>query len=217
MTIKASKPSKAKTRRRKAEPGAYHHGNLRAALLETAGEIIRVTGLHGLSLRDVARNAGVSNMAPYRHFDSKAALVAALAEEGFHDLTAAIKSAKANAGAAPQAQLQAAGVAYVIFAAKHPAEFRLMFGPREQYGDAPQVKEASRRSYQELYDCIAACQAEGLLNRDANPEAIGQTAWALVHGLATLIVDGAINVKTNKAVEAVVVQSQELLFKGISV
>ena len=216
MTSKATKRGKATTRAAKAETSAYHHGNLRAELLQTAGEIVRNTGVHGLSLRDVARNAGVSNMAPYRHFDSKAALVAALAEEGFHGLTAAIKLAKAEAGASPQAQFQAAGVAYVIFAAKHPAEFRLMFGPPEHFGDAPQVKEASQHAYKQLYDCIADCLTQGFLKKDAAPEAIGQTSWALVHGLATLIVDGAISAKTNKAVEAVVVQSQALLFKGIS-
>src|SRR5689334_19621575 len=101
---------------------SYHHGDLHSALLLTAGKMLEKEGLEALTLREVARRAGVSHSAPYRHFAEREALLAALAAEGFERLGAAQRKA-AEAGG-----LRAMGEAYVAFALENPQRFRLMFG-----------------------------------------------------------------------------------------
>ena len=101
---------------------SYHHGDLEAALIRSAGKILEKEGLDALSLREVARQAGVSHNAPYRHFAEREALLAALAAKGFEMLAQAQQAAAAKGG------LRAMGEAYVLFALEHPQRFRLMFG-----------------------------------------------------------------------------------------
>ena len=107
----------------------YHHGQLRAALLAASRSILAESGARGLSLREAARRAGVSTAAPYRHFKDKTSLLAALAHAAFVRLDAELTAvAERFADAPPLERVQQLGVAYVGFAARHPAEFRLMFG-----------------------------------------------------------------------------------------
>jgi AcrR family transcriptional regulator len=157
--------------RRKA---AYHHGDLRPALLRAAEDVMAKQGLDALKLRDVARRAGVSHNAPYRHFKDRDALLAALAEDGFRALGRALEGKSGN-------QM---GEAYVRFGLAHPARFRLMFGGRLQLSEHPGLREASRHAYDALLQAVRARQDL------PDPELAAAAAWSLVHGLANLLLDG---------------------------
>ncbi len=168
--------SVATSRAREDRP-AYHHGDLRRALLDAAATLLAEHGAEGVSLREAARRAGVSHNAPYRHFPTREALLAALAEEGFARLAALLESA---APAAKETRLAAVGRAYLAFAAASPALFLLMFGPGLRKQAHPDLAAAARRAM----DALRAAMPPD----SARHHTIG--AWALVHGLAHLIVDG---------------------------
>jgi AcrR family transcriptional regulator len=159
------------SRSRKA---AYHHGDLRPALLRAAAKVLEKQGLEALTLRDVARRAGVSHNAPYRHFADRDALLAALAEEGFRALEKALEGKAGN----PM------GEAYVRFALAHRARFRLMFGANLPLRDHPGLRAASGRAYDAL---LQAMRARPDL---PDPELAAAAVWSLVHGLANLLLDG---------------------------
>ncbi|MBA1146823.1 TetR/AcrR family transcriptional regulator [Ectothiorhodospiraceae bacterium WFHF3C12] len=166
----------------------YHHGDLRRALLSAAGALLEEGGAAALSLREAARRSGVSRTAPYRHFPDKEALLAALAAEGFRQLSASWRRAEADGGDA-DARLQAVAADYVAFAREHPARFRLMFGDFIQDKDAyPELQQAARESYRLLQSAVA----ERLSQPDSegcnvNLGAIG--SWVMVHGMANLLID----------------------------
>jgi len=159
------------------ERPAYHHGDLRRALLDAAGELLAGHGAGGVSLREAARRAGVSHNAPYRHFPTREALLAALAEDGFARLAARLEAARPSTG---EPRLAAAGRAYLAFAQAEPALFLLMFGPTLRKAAHPGLAAAARRAMDALRAAMPA--------PSARHQTIG--AWALVHGLAHLIVDG---------------------------
>jgi len=144
----------------------YHHGDLRKAVLQEASHILEKEGLAALSLREVARRAGVSHNAPYRHFRDRESLLAALVEEGFQMF--ADELAKR-----PRREM---GEAYVEFALAHPQRFRLMFG------GTVKLPQRDRRAYDALLESFSD------LGEDAQYAAAA--AWALVHGLAHLLLDG---------------------------
>lgn len=149
----------------------YHHGDLRAALLRASAQVMEMEGISGLSLRDVARRAGVSHNAPYRHFPDRDALLAALAAEGFELLGEAMGG---HAG-------REMGEAYVTFALGHPQRFRLMFGGLLDFEKYPELRTAADGAYQLLV----------LAFKDLpRPELVAAGAWALVHGLSHLLLDG---------------------------
>jgi AcrR family transcriptional regulator len=159
----------------------YHHGDLEAALLRAAGNILENDGLDALSLRAVARRAGVSHNAPYRHFTEREALLAALAREGFEQLGAAQRKAAETGG------LRAMGEAYVLFALEHPQRFRLMFGGRISIARHKQLREVATQAFAGLSGALAARLPEAQGARDASV-----AAWALVHGLALLLMGSRI-------------------------
>ena len=155
----------------------YHHGDLRAALLDAADTLLDQGGDGAVSLREAARMAGVSPTAAYRHFADKDALLAALSLRGFEAFGAAMQAAIARGDAAPYV---ARGRAYVRFALARPGRFRLMFGPLLARSAAhPALNAASRASF----DALRATTGD----RDA-----ALRGWAMVHGLAHLLLDGAI-------------------------
>ncbi len=181
---------KARARRSIAKrAGAFHHGDLRRALLEGAMRLLEREGPLGVGLRAAARLAGVSQTAPYRHFADKDTMLAALAEEGYHELAERMATA-ARTHANPREALLALGETYVALAAERPNLFRLMFGPaiaaKERF---PAVREAGLHAYQVLLDAIAAAQRAGML-REGDPAPLALAHWSLVHGVASLIVDG---------------------------
>jgi AcrR family transcriptional regulator len=166
---------------------SYHHGDLRDALVRAARTILEKEGLAALSLRGVARAAGVSPAAPYHHFPDKQALLDAVAAQGFDALTAAMDTRMAKE-TDPHARLDASGIGYVAFAVENPALFRLMFGgaERELSANAPLI-EARDRAYGVLQAAVAKTSSDGA----ANP-LVCLRLWALVHGIATLILEGCV-------------------------
>ena len=180
----------------------YHHGDLRRTLLEAARQLAIEQGIDSFTLREVARRAGVSHAAPYHHFADKAALVEALTAETYIRLTEALRrSARKTKGTALD-RLMAIGVAYVEFAIGHPAEFRLLprFGvcddpgmerPENARTESP-VEQAANDAFTLLIETIREGQESKVLGGQ-RVEPLALTAWAAVHGLATLILDGLIN------------------------
>lgn len=169
----------------------YHHGDLRRGLIDAALELVQQEGVGTLSLREVARRAGVSHAAPYRHFPSKEALLAAVAEEGFLDFGKALEAAAAGAGSSLQA-LQAIGVAYVEFALSQPAHFRVMFGAGSSAAcDYPELAAASEGAYSVLVRTMQQNIDAGEV-QDAPAAQLALVAWATVHGLAALLLDGMV-------------------------
>jgi AcrR family transcriptional regulator len=161
---------------------AYHHGDLRAALLIAAGEILEKEGVEALALREVARKAGVSHSAPYRHFPEREALLAALAAEGFAMLEEAQRDAAAAGG------LRAMGEAYVRFALDHPHRFRLMFSGLVPIGKHPALREVATKTSERLSGALALRIPGAPGARDASI-----AAWAMVHGLAQLLLEDRIS------------------------
>src|SRR5882724_331118 len=108
---------------------SYHHGNLRAALIETGLELIAEQGVRALTLRELGKRARVSRMAAYRHFRDRAELLGAVQNAGFEQFADALERARLTAGDGFTARMQALSLAYVRFAREHPAYFEVMFGP----------------------------------------------------------------------------------------
>lgn len=166
----------------------YHHGDLRSALLQAAHDILAEHGVPGLTLREVARRAGVSPMAPYRHFMDKDALLAAVAEEGFRKLEQRLRD---TPHADPMGDLIAQGAAYVRFACDEPALYRLMFGPfLRRFEDHPGLKAAMSAARATFTGAIAAALPE--IDEPARHDVV-LAAWSLSHGLASLLVDGRLS------------------------
>jgi AcrR family transcriptional regulator len=178
------------TRRRSARPSARPSVEvpvaLRQRILDTAEALLEADGLAALSLREVARRAGVTHQAPYHHFADRESILAELVTQGFDDLGRRL--ARANDLAATSGKRQAllqSGEAYVGYAIEHPGVFRIMFS--REVCDAsrfPAVLDASRRAHQELLRLVT------LLHGDAQNVALISTYWSVVHGLAGLIIDG---------------------------
>ncbi len=172
----------------------YHHGDLREALLQAATEMLVETGPKGLSLREAARRAGVSTGAPYRHFKDKDALLVALAARGFDALHEALQEVQAACAESDALErVQRLGVAYVEFAADQPALFRLMFGELAPKTEGqPELLAASKAAGAHLPAAILAVQQERALG-DLDVEDATLMAWAVVHGVAALHLDGHLN------------------------
>jgi len=158
----------------------YHHGNLSEALLRATAEVIAEVGPSQMSLREVARRTGVSNAAPAHHFGDKSGLLTALAAEGFQLLAATLGEARERTGSFVEI-----GAAYVGFAVSHRAHFEVMFRPDLYDAQAPEIVAGNRAAAQHLYGPAAEHLDAGEESRDA-----GVAAWSLVHGLATLIING---------------------------
>jgi len=175
-----------------AKKQTYHHGDLRQALLNAALEILKTKDAKSISLREVARQAGVSHTAPYRHFADKAALLAAVAEEGFAEFGLYLQTAVDQANAAPVESLQATGEAYVRYALDHPTHFRIMFShfPPNEPKDTT-LSTVSQGTFQILVDVITAGQTAGRF-RAGDPTLLALSRWSTVHGLAMLLLDGMI-------------------------
>src|ERR1700719_239085 len=169
----------------------YHHGDLRAACVSAALELLEEGGATALSLRAVARRAGVSPAAPYRHYADREALVSAVAAVGYRELAERLAAAL-PAPSTPE-QLASVAVAYVEFALDQPALFRMMFGePCDRDNDERVAATAAVSLY--LREIVARCFPQ------ADPEALAPAIWALVHGLAFLHLDGKLDAAAPSAV-----------------
>ena len=193
--------------------GSYHHGALREALLNASVDLLRTGGVEALSLRAVARAAGVSQTAPYRHFKDRRALVAGVAQEGFARLGAAIKRA-VQEGEPGLPALRRGLVAYIRFAQEHPAEYRVMFGPElARRDDLPEFDEAALSVFDLLRDAIARLQQGGVLG-EGDPGLMSITVWATLHGLAMLALDGQTAV-TSRSLDELADAAAGLLLAGM--
>lgn len=192
----------------------YHHGNLRTALLEGALEVLATEGPHALSLRELARREGVSPAAPYRHFPDKEALLAAIAEQGFVDLTERMRRAR-DAESDPVGRFLALGLAYTEFAREQTAHYQVMFGPLVPDRSAhPTLEAAAAATYDLLRDAIVEGQRAGVL-RTEEPETFAIAAWATVHGLASLLVDGQLADPGGEALDRRIGAVLAALFVGL--
>ena len=180
-------PKPAAEKKTVAKP--YHHGNLKNALIRAGIEILSTEGARGLSLRKVARRAGVSHAAPYAHYADKQALIAAISTEGYRRLYDAVAGAARRHAGDPLRQLVESAWAYVRFALDEPDHFRItLSGLVEKEKDYPAFVEIAQKSFGAVVDVIAGCQAAGVLD-PGPPELMAATVWAQVHGLALLLLE----------------------------
>jgi AcrR family transcriptional regulator len=177
----------ARPRRKRA--GQYHHGDLRRALVAEALRTIQTQGVERLTLRAVGEKLGVSRTALYRHFSDKQALLAAVGREGFRMLRLALVDAWEQHGRG-RAGFEAMGTAYVGFAAAHPSHYRVMFGGfLESCEKDAEFNAEATGAFQALVDALVAQQRAGVVRGD---DALTQArfVWAVVHGIAMLVIDG---------------------------
>lgn len=169
---------------------AYHHGDLRAALIAAALAMLEAEGVQALSLRALARRAGVSAMAPYHHFASRAALIAAVAAAGFDRLHAEKLAALAAAGDDPIERLVAGTGGYVAFVVANPALYRLMASADlADHQGQPGLAKSAAAPRASLAALVAAARADGKLG-NADPASVALQLWGLAHGLGQLAIDG---------------------------
>ncbi|HTR76773.1 MAG TPA: TetR/AcrR family transcriptional regulator [Gemmatimonadaceae bacterium] len=198
-------------------PTPYHHGNLKQALVDAALEILYADGAAAMTLRAVARRAGVTQAAPYHHFADRDALLAVVAEVGFGQLLGALDQVRAAGSPNPRRTMQDLAVVYVRFAIDHPAHYRLMFGnalaEHEPYPALGQCVLELRRRISEV---VTLLQARGLARR-GEPDELALTVWSLAHGLAMLMIDGQMraNVAEPDDVEHLVREEIGLLLHGM--
>ncbi len=171
-----------------AEPkrSSYHHGSLRAELLEACVRLIETDGIGAVSLRRVAREAGVSPGAPYHHFADRAALLSAISARGFEQLTVGMCDALVDVSGF-RAKLVTIATAYVEFARRHKAYFQLMFRPElSQPEKHPDARAAGDAAFAVLSGVVAECGV-------ADPDGLAVSLWAFAHGLASLAIDGQLD------------------------
>ncbi|ALG12388.1 TetR/AcrR family transcriptional regulator [Kibdelosporangium phytohabitans] len=159
---------------------AYHHGDLRRAVLDAALEVIAADGPSAISLRDLARRAGVSHAAPAHHFKDKAGLLTAIAIEGNELLAESL----AEAIAEDRTRLIDLGVRYVRFAMRHPGHFAVMYRPDLYHRHAPELITARERTGKLLRGTVQ------LLTGDQSARLTQLAAWSAAHGFATLALAG---------------------------
>lgn len=171
----------------------YHHGDLKNALIKAGVEILAQEGLGGLSLRKVAKQAGVSHAAPYAHFADKQALIAAISTEGFKQLYARIDGIFDSHQNDPKNLLVETAWAYVQFAVNEPDRFKLMFSSvLEKEKDYPEFVDISRKNFSRIIEVISICQDAGIL-RPGAPELTAVSVWGAVHGLVMLVLEGQVS------------------------
>ena len=167
----------------------YHHGDLRRALLQEAIATIRAEGVAGLTLREIGARVGVSRTALYRHFADKAALLEAVATEGFRGFREQLLAAWEAAGHGT-AGLDAMGLAYVRFAVANPAHYRVMFGgfvePTDHHSE---LATEAAGALQALEGALGELQRDGLV-RSEDTVTMARFVWAVVHGVAMFAIDG---------------------------
>ncbi|MGY1606287.1 MULTISPECIES: TetR/AcrR family transcriptional regulator [unclassified Geodermatophilus] len=183
----------------------YHHGDLRAALLERAAHQLRTGTVADLSLRALARDLGVSHAAPNRHFPDRQAFLTALARSGWQRLDAALAAADPGAEAGLRPRLLALGRAYVHFATGEPALLELMFAGKAagESHDGPGLSGPDA--------LIADAQARGEVCA-GDPGALATALWAALHGVAALSVSGVLR---GADVDALLVQTVDALLDGL--
>ena len=167
-------------------PGSYHHGDLRLAILKAACDHLRRENAESLSLRALARGIGVSQTAPYRHFDSKNALFAGIATWGFQILGGQMQASLADQPS-PMESFLTLGRCYLNFSREHAEKYQLFFDSSlVEFGEYPRLQEASGVCFDHLLDVIRIGQQAGLFVEQEEEE-IAAIVWAGLHGIASLL------------------------------
>ncbi len=194
---------------------AYHHGDLRAALLDEAAAMIAEGGAASVTMRELGRRLGVSRAAPYRHFQDKGELLVAVAAAGFRRLNERLQSVDAGAPRASVERVRRLGEEYVRFALENPAHYRLMYG-REALArqDHAELREAGSALFEQLVEVIRAYQKSGGIKRE-DPRVLAYVAWSAVHGLASLLIDGQI--QSADDVEGLIEHTTKTVLDGMRV
>jgi AcrR family transcriptional regulator len=178
----------------------YHHGNLREALLAASVDTINQQGIQSLSLRKLAQLVGVSHTSCYHHFKDKDALLAAVAEQGFKQISEGLTAIMQNSETPLLDKLKLAVSNYVTFAVENATQYELMFGrglwQGENHDPFQRVAKDSFRQYVHLFEQF---QQQGILAPSENPLRISQLLWATLHGLAKLASDGIFSKKGDQA------------------
>ena len=176
----------------------YHHENLRETLLSAAIFLIGEVGPAAFTLREVARRAGVSHNAPYRHFRNREDLIAAVASEGFRELARAMHAAAEKQNNALD-RLKHAGLAYVGFALRKPEHFTVMFDVPRSEDLSLEAATAAKEAFSELSLLVRAVQADGrFAGIDSQQQAL--YAWSTVHGIAKLATAGRLPYRTKSGI-----------------
>lgn len=178
----------------------YHHGNLAQTLTEAAVQLIAEVGPSGFTLREVARRAGVSHNAPYRHFKDRDDLLAAVAAQGFDELAEEMTGAAAEESDSLK-RLKLSGLAYVSFALRHPEHFAVMFDGPVSITKNERCLEASNRAFSVLLEFVKDCQTAGTLPGGSTRDR-ALLAWSMVHGIAKLAVAERLPFKSTSRVLA---------------
>lgn len=195
---------------------AYHHGNLRAEILDAAIRELDTVPAEQLSLRAIARAVGVSQTAPYRHFADKENLLAAMATRGYGQLLDTLRRELAAADSSAAAQLHALARAYVSYAAEHESLFKLMFGPLVQPGeDLPKLREVSRETLTLVKGILQRGMDSGEF-RTQDVVYLANAAWAGIHGVATLRIDAPALFKRYVDLERQIRVAVDTFIAGIS-
>jgi AcrR family transcriptional regulator len=167
----------------------YHHGDLKNALIQAGIEILADEGVKGLSLRSVAKRAGVSHTAPYAHFTDKQALVAAISTEGYRKLYTHLIEIDQIHGNDPLRKLIEVAWSYVQFAVNDPAHFKITFsGVIAMEKNYPAFVDISQKSFTFINEMIADCQKADII-RKSPTDLIAVHLWGAIHGLATLLIE----------------------------
>jgi AcrR family transcriptional regulator len=202
---------------REKSKAPYHHGDLKNTLIDVALAHIARSGVSSLSLREVAREAGVSHSAAYRHFANKEDLLVGIAEQGFRWLGETLTMAARGHPDNPVGAFQAAGVAYVEFAVSHPEHMQIMFGGSiAEMNDYPSLIAATDETYGALSHMVAQASKSGQL-RSGDDKMIALTCWATVHGLSQLIAGGQVGLEAGDASPCnLALAATKLVLQGIN-
>lgn len=193
--------------------GRYHHGDLRAALLNAARAAVDEHGHEDLSLRALARTLNVSHTAPQRHFDGILALLAAVAARGYDELRAAMQLPP---GAPPLARMRQVGVGYLEFALSHPRLFRLLYDPKlASVRHVEGLDLAAKRTFDHVAQTVADCQAVGVIRADEPETALARFAWSAVHGAAVLALDGQLDAAGGFDASRFAMEITTSIFRGL--
>jgi AcrR family transcriptional regulator len=196
---------------------AYHHGDLRNDLITAAEQLLVQKGVAALSLREVAKAAGVSHAAPYRHFQDKTALVEALAIEGFVQLRTGCEKACREYPEDPTRQLGEAGMAYLLYAIEKPAIVHLMFGGVLSLNACGvELKQAADAAFASLVQIVGNGQEAGLYQKSDVVD-LTLTAWSTVYGLSLMATAGLLGkrVKTRAGVRKLGESVADILLAGL--
>ncbi len=197
------------------QSGAYHPGDLRAALLAETAVMIAEGGAGSVTMRALGRRLGVSRAAPYRHFADKTALLAAVAAAGFTRLRDRLQTIDAGGPRSSLERFRRMGEEYVRFALENPAHYRLMYDKEAlARQDEPELREAAIALFEQLVGVIEAHQRSGGIKRQ-DPRAQAYVAWSAVHGLASLWIEGQIQATDN--IDGLIRQTTRTVVDGMRV